>query len=136
MFWRLIYLTLIPFHIIQTPTKTNHEIKTSIFTCFFHEIKTNIFTCFFDINIKIADEQSFFCQFHEHIFRSSRSQMFFKIGASKDFAIFWIKRDSNIGVFLWIWICIFSNNCFFIEHIQWLLLYFLKVIKQTVILQM
>ena len=76
---------------IQTPKGTNHEIKTSIFTCFFHEIKTNIFTCFFIIKLKIPYEQSLFL-FHEHFFRSSRSQMFFKIGALKDFAIFWIKK--------------------------------------------
>ena len=36
----------------QTPKETNHEIKTSIFTCFFHEIKTNLFTCFFNIKLK------------------------------------------------------------------------------------
>ena len=83
--------------------------KKSIFSCFFHEIKTNIFTCFF--------EQSFFSQFHEHVFRSSRSQMFFKIGALKDFAILWI------------------NNSFFIEYLRWLLLYFFKS-NQTVILHM
>ena len=39
----------------------------------------------------------FFSQFHENIFRSSCSQMFFKIGALKDFAIFWIKKR------LWQW---------------------------------
>ena len=36
---------------MQTPKKTNHEIKTSIFTCFFN------------INIKIPHEQSFFLSF-------------------------------------------------------------------------
>ena len=80
------------FYMETTPKETNHEIKTSIFTCFFHEIKTNIFTCFFNINIKISYEQTFFSQFCEHIFRSSRSQMFFKIGALKDLTIFWIKK--------------------------------------------
>ena len=44
----------------QTPKETNHEIKTSIFTCFFHEIKTNIFTCFFNVKLKIPYEQSLF----------------------------------------------------------------------------
>ena len=33
-----------------------------------------------------------FIFFQFHIFRSSHSQMFFKIGALKDFAIFWIKN--------------------------------------------
>ena len=33
-----------------------------------------------------------FSQFHEHIFRSSHLQMLFKIGALKDFAVFWIKN--------------------------------------------
>ena len=82
--------------------------KRSIFTCFFQEIKTNIFTCFFNvqnINIKIPYEQSFFVSFM-NVFRSSRSHMFFKIGALKD--ILWI------------------NNSFFIEHLQLLLLYFFK----------
>ena len=33
-----------------------------------------------------------FTQFHEHVFRSTRSQMFFKIGALKNFAILRIKK--------------------------------------------
>ena len=33
-----------------------------------------------------------FSQFHEHIFRSSPTQMFFKIGALKNFAILRIKK--------------------------------------------
>ena len=49
----------------QTPKETNHEIKTSIFTCFFHEIKTNIFTSFFNIRLKNPLWTSFiFSQFH------------------------------------------------------------------------
>ena len=70
--------------------------------------------------------------------RSSRSQMCFKIGFLTNFEIFigkhlyWIlflinlqatllKRDSDTGVFLWIlWN---SKNCFFTEHLRWLLLY-------------
>ena len=46
-------------------------------------------------------------------FRSSRSQLFFKIGALKNFSIFtgkhllwwaatWLKKHSNTGIFLWI----------------------------------
>ena len=42
-----------------------------------------------------------FSQFHKQTFRSSCTQMFFKIGALKNFAILRIKkRDSNTGVFL------------------------------------
>ena len=70
--------------------------------------------------------------------RSSRSQMCFKIGFLTNFEIligkhlYWIlflinlqatllKRDSDTGVFLWIlWN---SKNCFFTEHLRWLLLY-------------
>ena len=70
--------------------------------------------------------------------RSSRSQMFFKRCFLTNFEIFigkhlyWIlflinlqatllKRDSDTGVFLWIlWN---SKNCFFTEHLRWLLLY-------------
>ena len=63
---------------IQTQKGTNHKIKT------------NIFLCFFDIKLTIPYEQLFFFLFH--IFRSSRSKIFFKIGALKDFAIFWIKK--------------------------------------------
>ena len=51
---------------LNTPKENNHEIKKSIFTCFFHEIKTNIFTCFFNvqnINIKMPYDQSFFLSF-------------------------------------------------------------------------
>ena len=57
--------------------------------------------------------------------RSSRSQMFFKIGALIKFAIFWIKKKcfsvKTTKVF---------NNSFFIGHLRWLLLHFLKEIKQ------
>ena len=56
---------------IQTPMETNHEIKANIFT-----------------EVKIPYEQFLvFSQFYEPIFRSSRSQMFFKIGAVKNFAM-------------------------------------------------
>ena len=40
---------------------------------------------FFNVKLK------FFEWFYEHIFRSSCSHLFFKIGAIKNFAIFWIK---------------------------------------------
>ena len=73
----------------KTPKETNHGIKTSIFTCFFREIKTNIFTCFFYMKLKFLVNKFYF---FSHIFKSSRSQMFFKIAVLKDFAIFWIKK--------------------------------------------
>ena len=76
--------------------------------------------------------------------RSSRSQMFFKIGALKTFAIFtakhlcWSlflmklqawraatlsKRDSNTSVFLW--------AASFIEHLRWLLLIIRQIKDQA-----
>ena len=112
---------------IQTAKETNHKIKVSIFTCFFHEIKRKIFTCFLNMKLKLRNEKHFFSHFHEHIFRSSRSQMLFKIGAIKSSIILQyseLKRDSNRSASLWI--CYFFNNSFFIEHIQLLLLYFFK----------
>ena len=75
---------------IQPPKGTNHEIKASIFTCLFHEIKTNIFTWFKVYKVNNSLWTTFFFQFH--IFRSNRLQTIFKIGALKDFAIFWIKK--------------------------------------------
>ena len=74
--------------------------------------------------------------------RSSRVQMFFKLGVLADFAIFtgkhlcWslfliklqglrpatlLKRDCSKGVFLWI-LAKFLRTTFFIEHLRWLLL--------------
>ena len=87
---------------------------------------------------------SFFC--NVLIFRSSRSQIFFKIDVLKKFPSFtgthlcWsfflikpqalrpatlLKRDSNTGVFLWNWRS-FSWTASFTEHLQWLLLWFLQ----------
>ena len=75
-------------------------------------------------------------------YRSSRWQMYFRIGVLKNFAIFtgkhqcwslflinmqaWtpatlLKRDSNIGFFLWN-LQKFLRTPFFTEHIHWLLL--------------
>ena len=94
---------------IQAPKKTNHEIKTRIFTCFFHEIKTNIFTCF--LNIKLKNSLwTIFTFFQFPIFRRSRSQMLFKISALKDFAIFWIKKKLQQRWFF----CEFVN---FLTHV-------------------
>ena len=74
--------------------------------------------------------------------KSSRSQIFFRIGVLKHSAIFkgkrlsrslfliklqasspaaLLKRDSNSGIFLWI-LRNFLRTAFFIEHIQWLVL--------------
>ena len=44
-------------------------------------LKTPIF------NVKLKLLMDKFSQFHDHVFRSSRLQMFFKIGALKNFAI-------------------------------------------------
>ena len=41
-----------------------------------------------------------FSRFHEHIFRSSRSQMLFKVAALKDFAIFRMKKGLQQRCFL------------------------------------
>ena len=41
---------------------------------------------FFNVKLKLLVKY-YFSQFHEHIFRSSRTQMFLKIGALKSFAI-------------------------------------------------
>ena len=81
---------------IQTPKETNHEIKTSIFTCCFHEIKT------FSLVSLILTLYSLwtifiFSQFHEHIFRSSvrrcsSKYVLLKISQYSD-----LKRDSNRG---------------------------------------
>ena len=62
--------------------------------------KTNIFSCFWDwcwknlfFNEKLKLLLSFdFSQFHEHICRSSHTQMFFKIGALKSFLKLRIKK--------------------------------------------
>ena len=53
---------------------------------------------FFNVKLKLLVKYCF-SQFHEHIFRSSRTQMFLKIGALKSFAILRIKK-SNTSVFL------------------------------------
>ena len=42
----------------------------------------------------------YFSPFHEHIFRSSCSQIFFEIIALKNFTIFWIKKRLNTCVSL------------------------------------
>ena len=83
------------------------------------------------------------------IYRSSCSQVFFKISVVKNFTIFtekhlcWClfliklqawrpttlsKRDSNTGVFLWI-----LRTAFFIEHLWWLFLDFLQNFLKTTV---
>ena len=46
---------------------------------------------FFSAKLKLLINFNF-SQFHEHVFRSSRRQMFFKIGALKNFTILRIKK--------------------------------------------
>ena len=50
---------------------------------------------FFNVKLNL-----FMNNFYKHIFRSSRLQMFFKIGALKDFTIPRIKKRLQTGVFL------------------------------------
>ena len=63
--------------------------KYQSWTCFWYWCWKNLF---FNVKLKLLMINFNVSQFHEHIFRSSRSQMFFKIGALKNFAIFWIKK--------------------------------------------
>ena len=114
----------------QTPKETNHEIKTSIFTCFFHEIKTNIFTCFINIKLKFLMNNFYFLfpvswtHFQKQPFpdalQSSCSEKFRNISNEK---------GTPTEVFFCQY-CYFFHNSFFIEHLRWLLLHLLKVIKQ------
>ena len=69
---------------IQTSWETNHEVKTNIFTCFWYWCWKNPF---FNVKLKLLKNFNF-SQFHEHIFRGNRAQMFFKIGVLKRFANF------------------------------------------------
>ena len=73
-----------------------------------------------------------FAQFHQHIFRSTRSrcsQMFFKIGALKNFAIFRIKKRLQHRCFL-VNIATFLRTVFFKNSSGGCFCIFLKVIKQ------
>ena len=85
---------------IKTSWETNHEIKTNIFTCFWYWCWKNLF---FNVKLKLLMNNFNFSQFHEHIFRSRRSQMFSKIGAPKNFTIFSIKQRPQ-------------NKCFSVCH--------------------
>ena len=58
----------------QTPKETNHEIKTSIFTCFLHEIKTNIFTSFFNIRLKSLLNKFYFFSVSSYGFMNTFSE--------------------------------------------------------------
>ena len=83
-------------------------------------------------------------KFGATLFRSSRSQIFFKMDLFKNFAIFieknfswslfliklhswrlatWLTRDSHAGVFCEYWEICKSNV--FVEHLRWLLLIFI-----------
>ena len=73
--------------------------KYQSWTCFWYWCWKNLF---FNVKLKLVMINFNFSQFHEHIFESSRSQTFFKIGALKNYAIqnYEFKRDSNTGVLL------------------------------------
>ena len=66
-----------------------HEIWTIMkyrsWTFFWYWYWKNLF---FNVKLKLLMIKFNFSQFHEHIFRSSRSQMFFKIGVFKSLANF------------------------------------------------
>ena len=87
--WNLFITTSKKYRIwIQISWETNPEVKTNIFTCFWYWCWKNLF-----LNVKLKLVIYFnFSQLHEHIFRSSCTQMFFKIGALKNFAILRIKK--------------------------------------------
>ena len=77
---------------MQTPKETSHEIKRKIYTfplVFDNDVEKS---CVFHVELKLLNTIFNFSQFHKHIFRSSGLQMFFKIGAVKDFTIFRIKK--------------------------------------------
>ena len=91
-----------------------------IFTCFWWPflilmLKNPIFLC----RVKIPSQQLLRFLSFMNIFRSSRSQMFLKIEAQKNFAIFWIKKilqhscfPVNIMKFLTAFLQNFSSGCF------------------------
>ena len=64
-------------------------IKYQSWTCFWYWCWKNLF---FNVKLKLLMINFNVSQFHEHIFRSSRSQIFFKIGALKNFAVLKIKK--------------------------------------------
>ena len=69
-------------------------IKYLSWTCFWHWCWKNLFLLNVKLKLlvnKILKLWNNFSQFHGHIFRSSRSQIFFKIGALQNFAILRIK---------------------------------------------
>ena len=72
--------------------------KYQSWTCFWYWCWKNLF---FISKLKLLIINFNFPQFHEHVFRSSRSQMLFKIGVLKNYTIqnYELKKDSNTGVF-------------------------------------
>ena len=77
---------------MQTTKETNHEIKTKRYTFSLVSDTDVKKSCFFYADLKSLINSFNFSQFHEHIFRNSRLQMFFKIGVLKNIAIFGIKK--------------------------------------------
>ena len=83
---------------IQTPKETNHKTDTNRFTFSLASDIEFEKSCFFYVELKILINNFLnFSKLHEHIFRYSRSQMFFKIGVLKNFVIIWIKKRLNTG---------------------------------------
>ena len=74
---------------LNTNSKENQSWNKNQHFHLFLSWNKNIFTCFVNINKhKNSLWAIFFYRFYLHFFRSSRSQIFFKIGALKGFAIF------------------------------------------------
>ena len=73
---------------VQTSKETNYEIKTKIYIYIFTfsdiDAEKSCFLC----RVKIPYQQVLVFLSFMDIFRSRRSQMFFKIGTLKNFAIF------------------------------------------------
>ena len=117
---------------IQTPRESNYEIKTKRYKFLLVsdiDVKDSCILC----PVKDPYQQFLNFLFHEHIFRNSHSQVFFKIGALRNFAIFGIKKKTPTQVFS-CELCEIFKNIFFIKYIQWLLLHFFKS-NQTAIAQ-
>ena len=66
------------------------------------------------------------------LYRSSRSRMFFEIGALKNFAIF-TGKDLCWSLFFSCKYCEIFKNSFFKEHLQWLLFFYKKDVLKNVV---
>ena len=88
-------------------------------------LKNPVFLC----RVKIPYQQFLTFLSFMNIFRNSHSQVFFKTGALKNFAIFWIKEESPAQVFSSEY-CKNFKNSFLQNFSSGCFCIFLKVIKQ------